>query len=234
MTAFTRHFFKENSLMERQKVVYLIPGMASSSKIFKNLNWGKTFSFIYLDWIEPLPNESIEAYALRISRNISHPSPILLGVSFGGIIAQEIAQHINTEKVIILSSAKSHKEFSLKIHLIRYFHLHKLLSCVFLFLIEHQNLIFINKIRRRFKIYQKYLGLHSKQYLQWSLKTISHWKAKENIQVIHIQGDNDLIFPIKNDPNIWYVPNATHLMILFRYRWINENIPKIITKTIQK
>jgi esterase/lipase len=37
--------------------------------------------------------------------------PVLVGVSFGGILVQEIATHIKARKVIIISSVRSNAEF---------------------------------------------------------------------------------------------------------------------------
>ncbi len=46
-------------------------------------------------------------YAKRLLPQITEEKPILMGVSFGGMIAIEIAKHISVEKVIQISSAQS-------------------------------------------------------------------------------------------------------------------------------
>lgn len=46
--------------------------------------------------------------------------------------------------------------------------------------------------------------------------------------VIHIQGDADEVFPVKNIQNYIPVRGGTHIMILTKYKWLNENLPKII------
>jgi alpha/beta superfamily hydrolase len=47
---------------------------------------------------------------LRLSEQIIEVNPILVGVSFGGMIAVEVAKLIETEKVILISSAKTKHE----------------------------------------------------------------------------------------------------------------------------
>lgn len=73
-----------------------------------------SYDIIHLDWIEPKPNESISEYSLRLSRLIDQKEDfILLGVSFGGIIASEINKIVNPLKTILVSSVDSSKDLRL-------------------------------------------------------------------------------------------------------------------------
>jgi hypothetical protein len=55
------------------------------------------------------------------------------------------------------------------------------------------------------------------------------WERVEvDTKVIHIQGDADEVFPVKNIKKFINVKGGTHLMILNRYKWFNQNLPKII------
>ena len=58
-----------------------------------------------IPWKIPLTlEESIQDYAARICEEIKHEKPIILGVSFGGMIVQEISRIMEVEKVIIVSN----------------------------------------------------------------------------------------------------------------------------------
>lgn len=83
-----------------KKHLYFIPGTAANSKIFERIELPKDqFEMHFLEWIVPASkDETIEAYAKRFSEGIIHENPILLGVSFGGIMAQEVSKIIPTEK----------------------------------------------------------------------------------------------------------------------------------------
>ena len=97
--------------------VYFMPGMAANYKIFENIKLdSKRFESHYLEWLEPLKEEALESYVSRICEKIKHPNPILIGVSFGGIIVQEIAKQRPVDKVIIISSVKDPSEFPSRIH----------------------------------------------------------------------------------------------------------------------
>ena len=74
-----------------------MPGLGASSKIFERILLPKDkFELHFLEWKIPTSlDETIEGYALRISDDITHKNPVLLGVSFGGILVQEIAKIIS-------------------------------------------------------------------------------------------------------------------------------------------
>ena len=52
--------------------VYLMPGMSANSLIFEKINFPSNFKLYYLDWLDPLKNESLETYAKRFSALIMH------------------------------------------------------------------------------------------------------------------------------------------------------------------
>ena len=93
--------------------VYLMPGMSANSLIFEKIKFPSNFSLHFLDWISPYTEESLEDYAKRFSKLIIHDNPVLIGVSFGGILVQEISKIIKVNKLIIISSVKSNEEFPL-------------------------------------------------------------------------------------------------------------------------
>ena len=65
------------------KSIYLMPGMAASPRIFEFLMFPKKIQVIYLSWISPEKEESLENYAKRMSKRIINSKPILIGVSMG-------------------------------------------------------------------------------------------------------------------------------------------------------
>ena len=82
--------------------IYCMPGMAASPKIFEYLKLPKNFEIHLLSWIPPLKDEPLTNYAKRMCQRVVHKNPILLGVSFGGILVQEMAKHIFVKKIIII------------------------------------------------------------------------------------------------------------------------------------
>ena len=66
-----------------------MPGMAASPRIFEYLNLPEEYQVIKLSWMTPKNKEPLAAYAKRMAERIEHKNPVLLGVSFGGILVQQ-------------------------------------------------------------------------------------------------------------------------------------------------
>jgi len=124
---------------------------------------------------------------------------LFLGVSFGGIIMQEVAKQINYKKVVIISSVKTQYELPKKMLLARYTHLHKLLPVRAISHLEFwKRFSFSEAMNKRLTLYEKYIGLRSPSYLDWSIDRIVNWQQKEPLpRTIHIHGDKDPVFPIQ-------------------------------------
>ena len=88
---------------------------------------------------------------------------------------------------------------------------------------------FGEKVIKRLKLYQMFLTVRDKKYLDWSIEKIILWdRKKADSNVVHIHGDADEVFPIKYIQDCIVVKGGTHIMILTKYKWINVNLPKII------
>ena len=175
--------------------------------------------------------ESIENYALRMTEKIQDENPVLVGVSFGGILVQEMAKHIKTQKVIIISSVKSNTEFPPRLKIARATKAYKLLPTQLLSNVELlvKYAFGNNIVAKRLKLYEKYLSVRDKKYLDWAIENTLIWKQKNaDENVIHIHGDADEVFPIKHIQNCIVIKGGTHIMIINKFKWLNENLPKLI------
>jgi pimeloyl-ACP methyl ester carboxylesterase len=211
--------------------VYFMPGLAASSSIFERIVLpDDVFEIILLEWEIPLDNETLPQYAKRIADKITHPSPVLIGVSFGGILVQEMAQFITARKVIIISSVKTSLEFPLRMKVAKTTKAYKLIPTNLLANVESlSKFSFGEKINQRLKLYEKFLRIRDKRYLDWAVEQVILWeRTVADESVIHIHGDDDDVFPIKNIQKCIVVKGGTHIMILTKYKWLNENLPKII------
>ena len=211
--------------------VYFMPGLAANASIFERISLPEEqFDTHFMEWEIPLDNETLSEYAQRISKKISHKNPVLVGVSFGGILVQEMAQFLNPSKIIIISSVKSNLEFPTAFKLAKKTKAYKLIPTS---LIDNgynlAKFTFGEKVIKRLKLYQMFLTVRDKKYLDWSIEKIILWdRTKANPNVIHIHGDADEVFPIKHINNCIVVKGGTHIMILTKFKWFNVNLPKII------
>lgn len=211
--------------------VYCMPGLAASTDIFERLKLPTDiFELLFLEWKIPLANESLSEYAERMVLEIKHENPVLLGVSFGGILVQEMAKFCNVRKVIIVSSVKTNVEFPRRMKIAKSIKLYKIIPTGIVSYFETlAKISFGDKINQRLKLYEKYLSIRDKTYLDWALKSVLLWDRKvADSSVIHIHGDHDEVFPLKYISNAIVVKGGTHILILNKYKWLNENLPKLI------
>jgi len=218
--------------------VYFMPGLAASPIIFENIKLPEDeFEMYFLEWFVPKAKETLEEYALRMTKEIKHENPVLIGVSFGGILVQEMSKWINTRKIIIISSVKTNKEMPSRMKIAKRTLAYKLIPTSLLSNVETlvKYAFGENIISSRLKLYEKYLSVRDKKYLDWAIESVILWsRDKANENVIHIHGDADEVFPIQNIQNAIVVKGGTHIMIINKYKWLNENLPKIICKTETK
>jgi pimeloyl-ACP methyl ester carboxylesterase len=211
--------------------VYFMPGLAASATIFENINLSNDIFEVYLlDWVLPLENESLKSYAERMSQKVIHKNAVLIGVSFGGILVQEMAQFLDLKKVIIISSVKSNAELPKKMKFAKMTKAYKLLPTSLLSDMDQLAKYLLGAIpQQRIDYYKKYLTITDKKYLDWAIEQVIVWdRLLPDNKVIHIHGDHDTVFPCQNINNFINVKNGTHVMILNRSKWFNENLPKII------
>ena len=208
-----------------------MPGLAASSAIFERIELpGEVVEIHLLEWEIPLPQESLSDYAKRIADKITHKMPVLIGVSFGGILVQEIAVHIKARKVIIISSVRSNLEFPRRLKLAKTTKAYKLIPMTLILNLENlAKFSFGERINQRIKLYEKFLSVRDIGYLEWAVEKVILWDRTEiDESVVHIHGDLDDVFPIKNIKNCIVVKGATHILILSKYKWLNAHLPQII------
>ena len=218
--------------MDKTKIsVYCMPGLAASSLIFERIALPQElFDVHLLDWELPIGDESLTSYAKRMAEKITAPNPVLIGVSFGGILVQEMAAFLSPQKVIIISSVKSNLEFPRRMKMAKTTKAYKLIpTSIFSNIEKLSTFSFGKSITQRLKLYERYLSVRDVYYLDWAIKNVILWEpTRVNPNVIHIHGDADEVFPIENIKKCIVVKGGTHVMILSKYKWLNENLPAII------
>ena len=210
-----------------------MPGLAAGPEIFKKLTLNKEkYTFHYLKWIKPLDvEEKIDNYALRLSAKITEENPVLVGVSFGGIMVQELAKFLNPRKVIIISSVKSPDELPKRFRFAKFTNIYKLFPIKVIENFEDYTKYFLGKtLKKKADLYKKYLYVRTKESLKWSIYSIIKWEQIKPIEnIIHIHGSADIVFPIKNIKNAIEIKEGTHIMILTKAKKISKIIDKVLT-----
>ncbi|MFK5959358.1 MAG: alpha/beta hydrolase [Lutibacter sp.] len=208
--------------------IYFVPGLAASSKIFEYLQFSETkFELHYIEWLLPLSEkETIENYAKRMANLVTEENPVIIGVSFGGIMAQEMSKHISTKKTIIISSVKSKNELPKRLRAIQKTKAYKLFPTKAITNLENFSIYaFGDFAKKRVALYKEYLSVRDTNYLTWAIYNVLHWQQDKPIEnILHIHGVDDCIFPIKHIKNCIAIEKGTHIMIIDKAKTISEII----------
>ncbi|MPS71651.1 MAG: alpha/beta hydrolase [Chryseobacterium sp.] len=206
--------------------IYVFSGLGVDKRVFDNINF-ETLDVEFIDWIEPLENESLENYALRISKKINYVNPILIGLSFGGMLAVEISKIIKVEKLILIASAKNKFELPLIYRIFGKLNLIKLIpKKIFKQQNSITNWLFGIESDSEKQLLKDILQDTDLDFFSWAINEIANWKNEtypENC--FHIHGNRDRIIPIKNIKADVMIENGGHFMTVNKAKEI-ENIIK--------
>ncbi|MHA4842703.1 alpha/beta fold hydrolase [Flavitalea antarctica] len=229
-TAREKLFVKNNT-----EYIYCLSGLGADQRIFKNVTIPHA-DLVHLDWMLPQEkSEALEAYAKRLAINIKHELPVLMGVSFGGMMAIEIAKLIPVKAVILISSVKSSHELPYWMKLFGKCKAEYLLPSVQLKSIRPlsaikpiQNYFLGASSREAIEIANEFTDNVDPRYLKWSVHNIFNWKNQWSpAQTFHIHGDNDKLFPISKVKPTHVIKNGGHFMVMSHCDEINKIVTEI-------
>jgi pimeloyl-ACP methyl ester carboxylesterase len=199
--------------------------------MFQKLQLPVSLSVIHLDWIDPLYGETLPDYSRRIAGGINTSDDfVLVGLSFGGMIATEISQIVQPKQTIIISSAGSRRELPWFFRLAGILKLDLLLSPSFL---KRPNFftywIFGAKTKGERLLLDQILKDTSPSFLKWSIRSILSWDRREKpTGIFHIHGLKDKILPVQYVKADIIVPAGRHLMVYS----LAETISRLITERL--
>lgn len=193
--------------------IYAFSGLGADQRIFSHLQLD--VELIPIAWLDPLPDESLSSYALRLSEQIDTSSKFaLLGVSFGGMLVSELSKTLSPEKIILISSAATKHELPWMASISRRWNLAKKLPTSIFKPPQWAAWVGFpsNQVQR--KVAQGIIQDTDPAFVKWALDAISRW---ENQQVpenmVHIHGRLDPIIPFKKRMNAVVIGRG-HFIIL--------------------
>lgn len=218
-------------------MVYFISGLGADERIFKFLDLGP-IEHRHIKWIPPFRNEALGDYCKRLVEQIDlNETVVLIGVSFGGIIAQEISKLIGVERVVIISSIKKSSEFSMPFRMLRKLQIHNLVP-YWLMKIGNKytaDYYFGTQTQEESKLLHQIIDDTDPHFLAWAIDRIMNWKNDSYpSNLVHIQGTTDRIFPIRNIENAIEIANGGHFMTVNKSQEVERLIFALINSTVNE
>jgi pimeloyl-ACP methyl ester carboxylesterase len=185
---------------------------------------------VHISWVSPERGESVEHYAQKISATIKDELPIIVGLSFGGMVAVEIAKQRPTKKVILLSSVKTASEVPIYFKLLRVLPIHRILPFKSLLWAFYwlAYWLFSPESTEQKQLLRTILMDTDPHFLKWALHRVVVWRNQEVPEtVVQVHGQRDRIFPYRWVKPNYTVENSGHLMVMTRAAEISSLIEKL-------
>lgn len=212
------------------KKVYFISGLGADERVFKYIRVPEHWEMVHLRWIKPLPGETLPGYAWRMSERIDTQEPFsLVGLSFGGMLATEIAKKYNPRHTILISSVP------VPAHLPGYFRtaaalkLHKIVPMSLMKLMARTKRFISSENWEDKKLLWQLIDESDPLFLRWAMNAILHWKNEEiPSHLWHIHGTRDEILPVRFTQPTHFIDKAGHLAIMSSATEINKLLQSLL------
>lgn len=217
----------QDTAKKELKTVYLFSGLGADSSVFMNLEL-PGYHKVYINWIPPLPKESITQYAGRIKSQITVENPDIIGLSFGGIVAVEVSKLVKVDKMVLISSVRTKSELNRFQFFFMKLGLYRIIPGP---LIQRANFLTYQYFGARSpkdkKVLMHLLEHTDVSFFRWALKSIAYWDNKVAPErTIQIHGTADRVITGRLVHPDYRIKGGGHLMVFSKA----DTISKIITK----
>lgn len=210
---------------------YIFSGLGADERVFDQIDFGD-FSPVFIPWEGVDPDQSFESYIKQLSTHVHSENPVLMGISFGGIVAQEMSALFGNCPVLIISSIKTRIQLPVFMRAGGRISLHKLIPIKLVLKNRWMNhWLFGTRTEHEKKVLDQILADSDPVFTKWAIHQITAWKRRKEIpaKVIHIHGDADRIFRIGNVHPDYIIPGGTHFMTVSKH----EEVSLVIQEALQ-
>jgi len=211
------------------KRIYCISGLGADERAFEKLSVNGA-EIVPVKWCPFDKHDDLQCYAQKMSSTIKEDKPIILGLSFGGMLATEISKMRETTKVFLVSSAKTSDELPESSGLLKFIVNTKILPD---WLLTKPNNVMLDMLGAQTEDEKVLLSNIIKDsdpaLMKWALKAILHWENDTYPPIItHIHGTADKVIPPENVSANHWIDDGQHMMIYSRGAEISAIIEKYI------
>ncbi|MBC5993480.1 alpha/beta fold hydrolase [Pontibacter cellulosilyticus] len=211
--------------------VYFISGLGADWRMFQFLKLPDHIAQYQVKWLEPLSfDEPLDSYVKRLLPQIEDPNPILVGFSFGGLVAIELAKIIKPIRIIVISSLATRYALPWYYKLAGKALLHKYVPFKVM-----QNtypiapFFFGAQTPYERRLLKSVFFRIDEKFLRWALARLLDWKQEAmSPGLIQIHGTADKVLPFVDEAHTIKINDGEHLMVIHRAEEVSAVLSRIL------
>jgi pimeloyl-ACP methyl ester carboxylesterase len=224
---------EETAMIERFPIL-LLSGMAANEQLFTRQR-AEFSDLLVPPWIDPRPGESLPSYAARFARIVDPGCPCLVGgASFGGMVALEMAPHLQARACVLIASVRSPEELPWRWRAMRLLtvlgseRLEAVAGLVARFPASSLPVDTRGRLRR--------LSRPEATFVRWASCAVAQWRpspATRGVRVFQIHGALDRTLPVRDTRPDVVIPRGGHLLPLTHATEVNRFLRQSLNWTRQ-
>ncbi|QNP53216.1 alpha/beta hydrolase [Hymenobacter qilianensis] len=195
---------------------YLIPGLGADARVFQKLRPLLHGPSQVLEWLKPIGDEPLPDYVRHMAAVIPEDADcFVVGVSFGGVIAQEICRIRPRACAVLVSSIPDADRLPTLLRIIRATRVYKLVPPPLLKLFPWAGRWYFGiDDNVEYKVFKAILRDMDSAYTSWAIRRLLHWDSTGVGSCVQILGSRDRVFPPSPAPSTILFPVAPTLWFL--------------------
>jgi pimeloyl-ACP methyl ester carboxylesterase len=210
--------------------LYIFSGLGVDERVFQRIRFPENVEVHFIKWQPPARySENLDDYIDRIIAIEINEPVILIGLSFGGIVAQQLAKKIKPLQTIIISSISCPAELPWYFKLYGRLYLDRVTPFrLFKFPNFLTNWIFGAESKDDKELLQQIIRESDNRIIRWSVKQVLNWKGA-SVPVFHIHGTKDKLLPLKNKNADAIIAGGGHFMVYNKAEDVELVIESVLT-----
>jgi pimeloyl-ACP methyl ester carboxylesterase len=205
--------------------IFAVSGLGADHRVFDFLKLNGKLHV--LTWVEPEQNEHITSYAVRMAAQVDITQPfILLGVSFGGLIAVEMSRIIEAQQVILISSVAHFRDLNGFFRLTGKYGFNRLIPARPIPWFVPITWLFGAKDKA---LLRQIIADTDLKFSQWASRALCTWNGEHPMCTWNrIHGNKDRLMPVGNKLNTVTIADGAHFMIVDRAEEVSAEINRLL------
>ena len=214
------------------RIIY-ISGIGADGRAFTKLDIQGEYEHVYTHWISFNASDSLESYVTRFIETYAiTPQDVLVGLSFGGLIAQKISELVGNSKVVLVCSFRSKRDLRPLWHLCLRWKLYWLFPTFQIPLITPIVTISLNaRSRESRQTTTAMLKDSDFRFIRWALKEIAVNDLSDTFKesFLILNGTRDLLVRTWQAKLTSIIKGGSHFMVFDRADQITPIIQEYLT-----